>query len=225
MGVKLLDQKKLQEWAEDRASAIWTNLNTNHLWQRMLKNILATTIAIILALIPAVVQVFGPAAYLGPITTVFGHPGRRFGMMAEAVVLALLGTLAGTGWSTLGIYLSSLVYDSDAPAAYTIKGIFLMLALLLHGFLRSHTPRLFLFVLLMLIVVVVSLTGTSTEVSKTSVTALVYPILSACLIVLLVNTLLFPEFSSSFLGITTIETLGDTVECITGCWEIFHRCC
>jgi hypothetical protein len=72
---------KVGEWAEKRVTAIWTNLQTNHLWQRMLKNTLATTIAVILALIPAVVAVFGKAAYLGPITTVFGHPGRRFGAM------------------------------------------------------------------------------------------------------------------------------------------------
>ncbi len=72
---------KVGEWAEKRATAIWTNLQTNHLWQRMLKNTLATTIAVILALIPAVVAVYGKAAYLGPITTVFGHPGRRFGAM------------------------------------------------------------------------------------------------------------------------------------------------
>ncbi len=50
---------KVGEWAEKRVTAIWTNLQTNHLWQRMLKNTLATTIAVILALIPAVVAVFG----------------------------------------------------------------------------------------------------------------------------------------------------------------------
>jgi Flp pilus assembly protein TadB len=59
----------------------------------MFKCTLATTITVIIALIPAVVQVYGPAAYLAPITTVFGHPGRRFGMMAEALVLTLAGTL------------------------------------------------------------------------------------------------------------------------------------
>ncbi|KAG4434147.1 hypothetical protein IFR05_010368 [Cadophora sp. M221] len=213
--------KKLEQWVEKRAKAIWANLLANHLWQRMFKNTLATTIAVILALIPAVVRVYGPAAYLAPITTVFGHPGRRFGMMAEALVLAVSGTLLGVGWSVLGVYLSSLVYENNAPAAYTVKGIFLVVALMFHGFLRSHTPRLFIFVLLLVIVSVVSLTGTSIAVTPASATVILYPILTAVAILLLVNMLVFPEFSSSFLGITTIETLGETVAALRDAGKYF----
>ncbi|KAL2060893.1 hypothetical protein VTL71DRAFT_8945 [Oculimacula yallundae] len=213
--------KKLEEWAKRRADAIWTNLLTNNLWQRMFKNTLATTITVILALIPAVVRVFGPAAYLAPITTVFGHPGRRFGMMAEALVLALSGTLLGLGWSLLGVYLSSLIYESNAPAAYTIKGVFLVVALMFHGFLRSHSPRLFIFVLLLIIVSVVTLTGTATAVTAVRATVILYPILTAVAILLLVNMLVFPEFSSSFLGITTIEMLGETVSTLRDAGKYF----
>lgn len=209
--LKKASPKKLREWADKRASAIWTNLLTNHLWQRMVKNTLATTICVILAVTPAVVHIFGTAAYLAPITTVFGHPGRRFGQMAEALLLVVCGALLGTAWSTLGIYLSSLVFMYNESAAYTIKGLFLAVALLFHGFLRSHTPRLFIFVVLLVIVAVVSLTGVSRQVSTILVTTLLYPILIAVGVLLLVNCFVFPEFSSSFLGITTIETLGETV--------------
>lgn len=213
--------EKLEEWAAKRAEAIWTNLLTNHLWQRMLKNTLATIITVILALIPAVVAVYGKAAYLGPITTVFGHPGRRFGMMAEALVLAIGGTLLGIAWSTFGVYLSSLIYSIDKPAAYTIRGVFLAFAMMFHGFLRSHTPRLFLFVLLLVIVSVVSLTSTATAVSTVGVTQLLYPILTAAGVLILVNVLVFPEFSSSFLGTTTIETLGETVNALRDAGRYF----
>ncbi|TVY52227.1 putative membrane protein [Lachnellula cervina] len=206
--------KKGEEWTEKRVEAIWTNLLTNHLWQRMLKNTLATAIAVTLALIPAVVGVYGKAAYLAPITTVFGHPGRRFGMMAEALVLAISGTLVGVAWSTFGLYLSSLIYSTDKPAAYTIRGVFLVFAMMFHGFLRSHTPRLFIFVLLLVIVSVVSLTSTATHVTTLAVTQLLYPILTAAAVLILVNVLVFPEFSSGFLGATTIETLGETVEAL-----------
>lgn len=198
-----------EDWFEDRIVSIWSNLLANNLWQRMLKNTLATTITIILAFVPGIVSIYGKAIYLAPITTVFGHPGRRLGTMVEALTLAVLGAAVGTAWSMLAIYLSSLVHEANAPAGYTIKGVFLAIALLFHGFLRSHTPRLFIFVLLLIIVSVVSLTGTSTAVSGTLVTTLMYPILTAVGILLLVNLLLFPEFSSSFLGITTIETLLD----------------
>jgi Fusaric acid resistance protein-like/Aromatic acid exporter family member 2/Putative ER transporter, 6TM, N-terminal len=213
--------EQLASWLEKRVEAIWSNLLTNHLWQRMLKNTLATTIAIILAITPAVVRVYGKAAYLAPITTVFGHPGRRFGQMAEALVLAISGTLVGIGWSSFGVYLSSLVYRHDPPAAYTIKGLFLVVALMVHGFLRSHTPRLFIFVLLLVIVDVVSLTSTATAVTKIGVTQLLYPILTASGVLLLVNTLIFPEFSSGFLGVTTIETLGETVGALRDAGKYF----
>ncbi|OBT41288.1 hypothetical protein VE00_08429 [Pseudogymnoascus sp. WSF 3629] len=202
---------KMEEWSVKHASAIWANLQTGNLWQRMLKNTIASTIAIIIALIPAIIGVYGKATYLAVITTVFGHPGRRFGMMTEALILTILGTLFGTAWSVLGVYLSSLVYNYNIPAAYTIKGVFLTLAVLCHGFLRSHTPRLFLGVLLMLIVVVVTLTSPAQAVTVGLVTAILYPILTAVGILLIVNVTVFPEFSSSFLGITTIETLSQTV--------------
>lgn len=205
---------KAGEWLIGRVTSIWENMQEGHLWQRMLKNTLATTIAIILALIPAVVGVYGKASYLAAVTTVFGHPGRRFGQMAEGLVLTILGALLGTGWSVLGVYLSSLVYDSNSPAAYTIKGIFLTIAVLFHGYLRSHTPRLFLFVLILIIVTVVSLTGTSTSVSAVLVTTILYPILTAVGILLVVNVAVFPEFSSDFLGITTIQTLSQTVDAL-----------
>jgi len=135
-------------------------------------------------------------------------------MMAEALVLVLLGTLLGTAWSTFGIYLSSLVYDTNSPAAYTIKGIFLTIAILFHGYLRSHTPRLFLFVLLLVIVSVVNLTSPETAVSIGLVTTILYPILTAVGILLVVNVTVFPEFSSDFLGITTIQTLSQTVDAL-----------
>ncbi|RDL33819.1 Uncharacterized protein BP5553_08187 [Venustampulla echinocandica] len=213
--------KRLHKWTEKRTKEIWDNLGKNHLWQRMLKNTLATTIAVILALIPAVVGVYGKAAYLAPITTVFGHPGRRFGTMAEALVLVLAGALIGIGWSMLGIYLSSLVYEENAPAAYTIRGIFLAIALLLHGFLRSHTPRLFLFVLLLVIVCVVSLTSTAVAVTASLATQILYPILTAAGILIIINLLVLPEFSSSFLGTTTIEALGETVDTLRDAGKYF----
>lgn len=212
---------RLASWSSQRTSAIWANMMTNNLWQRMLKNTLATTVTIILATNPSVVAVYGKAAYLAPITTVFGHPGRRFGMMAEALVLAVCGTMLGIAWSIFGLYLSSLVYDHNSAAAYTIKGLFLAVALLFHGFLRSNTPRLFIMVLLLVIVSVVSLTGTAVMVSKLGVTQILYPILTAVAILLAVNTCVFPEFSSRFLGNTTIETLNLTTNTLRDAGKYF----
>lgn len=187
----------------------------------MLKTGLATILTVILALIPAVVKVLGPSVYLGTMFTIFGHPGRRLGAMVEALVLAFFGTVAGIGWSFLGIYLSELIYPKDHPAAYAIKGILLSVALFFHGYLRSHSPRLFLFVLLFIIVSLVNFTSTVVVVSVATCTNVLYPIASALGILLLINILLYPEFSSAFLGITTIETLGDTVKALRDAGNYF----
>ncbi|KAL8894095.1 MAG: hypothetical protein Q9192_004625 [Flavoplaca navasiana] len=218
-----------------RTTEIVENLQKNHLWQRQVKNVAATTIlgtAILGKIqshaisyrfdcIPRSSRALGRAAYLGAITTVFAHPGRRFGQLAEALILALAGTFLGLAWSLLGLYLSSFVVSDNFPAAYSIKGVFLAFALFFHGFLRSKTPRLFVFVLLLIIVSLDTLTSTSTAVTLVSATQILYPILTAGSVVLLVNLFIFPEFSSSFLGETTIDTLHDAAGALQSAGDYF----
>ena len=175
------------------------------------------------ALIPGARNAIGRAAYLGAITTVFGHPGRRFGQMTEALVLTVAGTVLGVAWSTLGVYLGSLIIQDYPTAAYAIRGIFLAVVALIHGYLRSRTPRLFIFVLLMIIVSVVSLTSTAKSVTSVSVTQLMYPILAGVGCVILVNICIFPEFSSRFLGQMTIDTLTDTAEALKIAGQFFFE--
>ena len=141
--------------------------------------------------------------------------------MAEALVLALCGTLLGVAWSTLGIFLGSLIFPGNPPAAYAIRGVFLAIAMMLHGFLRSRTPRLFIFVLLLIIVSVVSLTSTATAVTSVLATQILYPILIAAGVILLVNLSIFPESSSSFLGHVTIDTLNDTATALEDAGRYF----
>ena len=129
--------------------------------------------------------------------------------MVEALALAAAGTLLGTGWSILGIYLGSLVIESNPPAAYTIKGIFLLISLLLHGFFRSHTPRIFLGTVLFIIVSVVNLISPAKTVTPTNLTQIIYPIFIAMGILLIVNLTIFPEFSSSYLGGTVTNGLHE----------------
>ena len=197
-----------------RAAGIWENLGKNNLWKRILKNVTATTLLVSISLIPGSRATIGRAAYLGAITTVFGHPGRRFGQMAEALILVLSGTVLGVAWSVLGIYLGSLVIKENPPAAYAIRAMFLAVVVLFHGYLRSKTPRLFIFVLLLVIVSVVSLTSTAKVVTPITATNILYPILIAAGCILLVNVCIFPEFSSRYLGQMTLDTLNDTVKAL-----------
>ena len=174
-----------------------------------------------IALIPGSENTIGKASYLGAMTTVFGHPGRRFGQMAEALILLLGGTLLGVAWSIFGVYLSSLVIHSNPAAAYTIKALFLALATIFHGFLRSQAPRLFQFVLLLIFVTVITLTSTSIVVTRVMITQILYPIFIAAGVILSVNLICFPEFSSSFLGETTIETLNETIKALGKAGQYF----
>ncbi|KAI1503683.1 hypothetical protein F5X99DRAFT_87720 [Biscogniauxia marginata] len=202
-------QKHCQKWL----ATTLQDLQKNNLWRRMAKNTICTTINIIIGLIPAVIAVYGRSTYLGAMASVFGHPGQRFGKLTEVLSLIILGTFVGMGWSLLGLYLSSLVYDSNIEAAWGIRAVFFTLALLLHGILRSSAPRLFLFVFWFLLICLSILTSTVTSVSTAIVKQVAYPILTAVGVVILVNVSIFPEFSSDFLGKSTIETLFDTISC------------
>lgn len=201
-------------YGERRAAEIWENLGKNNLWKRILKNVTATTLLVSICLIPGSRTAIGKASYLGAITTVFGHPGRRFGQMAEALILVLSGAVLGVAWSVLGIYLGSLVIKEYPSAAYAIRAIFLTVVILFHGYLRSKTPRLFIFVLLLVIVSVVSLTSTAKVLTPISATNILYPILIAAGCITMVNICIFPEFSSRYLGQMTLDTLNDTVKAL-----------
>ena len=208
-------------YGKKRAAEILEHLGKNNLWKRILKNVFATTLLVSISLIPGSRATIGSAAYLGAIVTVFGHPGRRFGQMAEALILVLSGTILGVAWSLLGIYLASLVIKEDPPAAYAIRAIFLAVVVLLHGYLRSKTPRLFVFVLLLVIVSVVSLTSTTKAVTSITATNILYPILIAAGCLTLVNVCIFPEFSSRYLGQTTLDTLNDVFKALEDAGSYF----
>ena len=201
-------------YGEKRAAEILENLGKNNLWKRILKNVTATTLLVSISLIPGSRTTIGSAAYLGAIVTVFGHPGRRFGQMTEALILVLSGTILGVAWSLLGIYLASLVIKENPPAAYAIRAIFLAVVVLLHGYLRSKTPRLFIFVLLLVLVSVISLTSTTKAVMSVTATNILYPVLIAAGCITLVNVCIFPEFSSRYLGQTTLDTLNDAFKAL-----------
>ena len=141
--------------------------------------------------------------------------------MVEDLILILSGTLLGTAWSILGIYLGSLVIHKYPQAAYAIRGIFLAIATMFHGFLRSGTPRLYKMVLLMLIVCIVSLTSAATAVTKIIATQILYPILMAIGVILVISLFVLPEFSSAFLGQKTIEALDEAAKTLANAGTYF----
>ena len=153
--------------------------------------------------------------------TIFIHPGRRFGQLVEALILGLTGGLLGAAWALLGIHLGSLVLGENPSATFAIRGIFFSIALLFHGFFRSHTPRLYNLVLMQVILCIIGLTTTVPHVTRAYATSLIYPLLMGGAVTFLVNICIFPEFSSSFLGRTAIETLDHTASALIDAGRYF----
>lgn len=190
---------------------LWGDWQTNALWQRIVKYSIACTIAVIIAILP---QFKANSTFLTPMVTVFAHPGQRMGLMIEALLMILFGSLLGLSWSILGLYLSSLVQDTNAPAAYTIRALFLLVCVLIHGFVRSTSPRLFNFVLFLLVAALLTVQVPTTAFSSLFTTIYI-PILLGGGVLILVNLAVFPELSSSHLGSSTIGTLSTTVDTLT----------
>ncbi|KAI1126112.1 hypothetical protein F5Y10DRAFT_245649 [Nemania abortiva] len=197
-----------QQWLGNVA----TNLRKTSIWQPMLKNVLSTTIVIIIGVLPAVVKVYGTSTFLGAMTSIFGQPGQRFGKMVETLSLIGFGTLFGLGWSNLGLYLSSIVYNYNINAAWTIRAVFFVLAVIMHGVLRSSAPRLFQLVFFFLLINISVLTSSGKAVTLSAFKTVVYPIFTAIGVVILVNVTVFPQFSSGFLGTSTIGTLSEVID-------------
>ncbi|KAH7031257.1 uncharacterized protein B0I36DRAFT_242604 [Microdochium trichocladiopsis] len=202
-------------------AGIKANLMRNNLWQSILKNSLATTITLIIGIIPAIVAVYGHLTYLGAMVSVFAPPGQRFGQMAEALILVLVGAMSGVAWGMLGLFLSELVLESNISAAYGIRAVFFALAVLGHGILRASTPRLFLAVFWLLLMSLVILTSSSMGVSLAILTELAYPILTATAVIVLVNILIYPSFSNGLLGHSTINMLHETLKSLADANEWF----
>lgn len=190
---------------------IWGRWQTKAPWQRMAKYCLASTIALIIALLP---PFRAYANFLTPMVTVFAHPGQRMGVMIESLLMVLLGSLVGLSWSLLGLHLSGLVQNSNSPAAYTIRGLFLLLSVLVHGYVRSSSPRLLGAVLFLVITSLLTLQMPSTALGSLFTTIYI-PILLGAAVLLAVNVAIFPELSSSYLGSSTIDTLSETMDTLT----------
>ncbi|KAL6881084.1 hypothetical protein J3F83DRAFT_31680 [Trichoderma novae-zelandiae] len=189
-------------------TSVWGDCGPKALWQRILKDFIACVIATIIAILP---QLRSWSSYLAPMIIAFSHPGQRMGVVIENIIMIIFGSGIGLSWNMLGLYLASLVYDTNKAGAFTIRAFFYLACTLLHGYLRSSSPRLFLFVL-SLILPAVTVLNVPTEATPTLYTTIYVPILIGVGVILFVNISIFPEFSGSYLGTSTISALSEMVD-------------
>ncbi|KAI1327485.1 hypothetical protein F5Y16DRAFT_410262 [Xylariaceae sp. FL0255] len=205
-----------QQWVADTRATVLKN----NLWQIMLKNGLSTAIAIAIGVIPQIVAVHGHSTFYGAMATAFGQPGRRFGQMTETVSLIGIGSLLGVGWGDFGLWLSSLVDESNVNASWAIRAVIFFLGVVVHGLVRSAAPRLFHLLFFFTLVNLGILTAATKDVILAAATSVIYPVFTAIGVMIVINVTIYPQFSSGFLGKTTIETLGEAVNSVlaTGDW-------
>ncbi|PKK44859.1 hypothetical protein CI102_11346 [Trichoderma harzianum] len=189
-------------------TVIWGDCGTKALWQRILKDFIACVICTIIAILP---QIRSWSTFLIPMVVAFAHPAQRMGVVIENIIMIIFGSGLGLSWCILGLYLASLVYDTNKPAAFTIRALFYLACTLLHGYLRSSTPRLFLFVLFVILPAITLLTA-PTVATPTLYTTIYVPILIGVGVMFFANVAIFPEFSSSYLGTSTISALSEMVD-------------
>ncbi|KAG6035745.1 hypothetical protein E4U40_001919 [Claviceps sp. LM458 group G5] len=196
---------------------VWGDWQTNALWQRILKYCIAATAAVIIAILP---HFKFYASFLTPMVVTFAHPGQRMGIMVESLLMIVFGFFLGLSWSLLGMYLSSLVEEASPAAAYTIRAFFLLGCVVLHGYVRSSSPRLFNLVLFLLFGAL--LTIQTPNVARTSLyLTLFVPVLMGGGVIVVVNLAIFPELSSTYLGTSTICTLSATMDTLARATQWF----
>ncbi|KAG6011522.1 hypothetical protein E4U54_008042 [Claviceps lovelessii] len=187
---------------------VWGDWQTNALWQRILKYSLAGAIAVSIAILP---HFKSYSTFLTPMVVVFAHPGQRMGIMVEALLMIIFGFLLGLSWSLLGLFLSSLVQEANPAAAHTIRAFFLLACVVLHGFVRSSSPRLFNFVFFLLFAALLTIQTPSSAAASLYMKVFI-PVLMGGGVLVVVNLAVFPELSSSYLGTSTIHTLSTTTD-------------
>ncbi|RGP79451.1 histidine kinase [Fusarium longipes] len=173
--------------------AMWADLQTNNLWQQIVKSSIAYVASISIVIAPPVTAVMGPATFLAPMVVVFAHPGQRTDLCIEALFMLVVGTSLGLMWSIFGLYLSTFIVDENRQAAYTIRGVFLTVAAIWHGFLRSLVPCTFVPAAFYLIACLIVLLGDHDRVSMSVFTNVAYPTLIGAGISFVANVSVFPE--------------------------------
>ncbi|MBE3047260.1 hypothetical protein IMZ48_33010, partial [Candidatus Bathyarchaeota archaeon] len=193
----------------------WARLLANELWKRVFKYVLTMAASVTVSVLPPVIERFGVSTFLMTLQIIFAHPAQRVGSMMETQLLSLSGTVVGTAWGSLGLYLSSLIVESNEGAGYAIRAVFLLLAVIFHGYVRSSSPKLYAHVFFVVMSCILIVAGSAKNLAARAITSIFYPILTAIAINLFFNFTVFPEFSSRFLGTSTINVLSESVDALS----------
>lgn len=151
------------------------------------------------------------------------HPGRRFGTMIEAVIFCTTGLLVGNAYGLLGRFLAQRALGSENlqwndiqqyklnyksyEAALAILAVFEIIMLFFHGWMRSVSHKFFAIVFPLFLVVHFAFTDDVNLAAGEIARNYTIPFFLGIALSLFCNLVIFPEFGSTYLGKSVLQTL------------------
>ena len=124
------------------SKALFKSMGTSRAGIRLLRTFLGVFTTYIICLIPASRDWLGRYNYIMVVSAIFNHPGRAVGGQLEGAILTILGTVAGLGWGSLALYVSTST--NSAQSGYGgILATFLVIFTVIIGWVRCDFIRLF----------------------------------------------------------------------------------
>lgn len=74
---------------------------------KLLRSFLGVFIAYVICLLPSVRDWLGRYNYILVFSAILNHPGRPVGSQLDGAILTIIGTVAGLGWGSLALYIST----------------------------------------------------------------------------------------------------------------------
>ncbi|CCH58346.1 hypothetical protein TBLA_0A05530 [Henningerozyma blattae CBS 6284] len=192
--------------------------------QRVFKSTVNSTVAFIFILLIKVRGVLGIDPSMLALISVIVHPGRRVSGTIHGISYCITGLIFGLAWAIfgrflaqecLGSYWKTMTEDEmyhnhfiRYQSALGILAMFHTIMLFIHGWLRSVNASYFgiafPFFIVVHFVFMAPLTYTNGVISDSYAT----PFYLGIALSLFLNLVLFPEFGSSYLGNSIVDTLN-----------------
>ncbi|SJM88074.1 uncharacterized protein ZBIST_4263 [Zygosaccharomyces bailii] len=201
------------------------------LTQRIAKSVVNSTVALIFCLIPKVRKHLGAEPSMLPMISVIVHPGRRISGTIQGTIFCLTGLIFGLAYALFGRFIAQrclghnwkhleesqqyALHYQRYESALAILAVFETFMLFFHGWMRSVSHHYFGIVFPLFLVVHFAFLDPLNDPRSTTAKAYTVPFYLGIAMSIFWNLVLFPEFGSTYLGNSTIDTLNmihDTVD-------------
>ncbi|KAH3679516.1 hypothetical protein WICPIJ_008604, partial [Wickerhamomyces pijperi] len=192
---------------------------------RIFKSTISTTISLILCLNPTSLSHLGGQPGMLPLISVIVHPGRRVGTMFEATMFCVSGLLLGNSYALFSRFIAQRILGSDMLGLTDLEQLTLnysnyraalawlcvmqVLMLFFHGWMRSITHKFFAIVFPVFLVVHFAFSDNLYTDAATIAENYTVPFFVGIALSWACNLLIFPEFGSTYLGKSVIESLNE----------------